>query len=58
MILSPGNTIKEARKSAINHMGIGLNNSLKLLEANYPERHEVRIAEEGRIYQLNLKMTL
>lgn len=41
-----------------NHTGIGLTNSLKLLKANYPKKHEVDITKENYIYQLNLKIEL
>ena len=38
--------------------GIGLTNSLKLLQANYPEKHKVEISEEDQVYQLDLTITL
>jgi sensor histidine kinase YesM len=53
------NTFKEeVREIPIDRMGIGLTNSLKLLKANYPEKHEVDITRENHIYQLNLKISL
>ncbi|KYG72379.1 hypothetical protein AWN68_11475 [Roseivirga echinicomitans] len=53
------NTIKEEiEKTLSSHKGIGLTNSLKLLEANYPGNHHVEISNEDHIYQLDLKMTL
>ncbi|MEO9871789.1 sensor histidine kinase [Ekhidna sp.] len=52
------NTIKEVQKTQLDHKGIGLTNSLKLLEANYPGKHEIDIISEDHVYQLNLKMTL
>lgn len=53
------NTMKEqVEEIAISHKGIGLTNSLKLLEVNYPGKHQVEINTEDRIYQLDLKMAL
>lgn len=53
------NTFKEeVVETKTDYMGIGLTNSLKLLKANYPEKHEVDITRENNIYQLNLKITL
>jgi len=53
------NTVKEEVKELSDHSGgIGLTNSLKLLEANYPGKHKVEITREDRLYHLELKMTL
>jgi sensor histidine kinase YesM len=53
------NTFKEeAKEFARNHMGIGLTNSLKLLETNYPGKHKVHITNENQVYQLDLKISL
>lgn len=53
------NTIKEDLEvSNSERSGIGLTNSLKLLEANYPGKHEVEIINENNIYQLDVKITL
>ncbi|WP_308992711.1 sensor histidine kinase [Mariniflexile litorale] len=53
------NTFKEDHEGiSKNRMGIGLTNSLKLLKANYPNKHEVDITKENHIYQLNLKIKL
>ena len=53
------NTIKEeVGKNPMDRKGIGLTNSLKLLEANYPGKHTVGITKEDRVYQLDLKITL
>ncbi len=53
------NTFKEdLEQIPIDHMGIGLTNSLKLLEANYPEKHDIDIIKENQVYQINLKITL
>lgn len=53
------NTVREEiAETSIKHKGIGLTNSLKLLEANYPNKHQIDITHESRLYQLNLKMTL
>jgi len=53
------NTVKqEIDPPPSSHKGIGLTNSLKLLEANYPGKHHVEISNEDHIYQLDLKMTL
>lgn len=53
------NTFKEEHEGiSRNHMGIGLTNSLKLLKANYPNKHEVEITRENHIYQLDLKIRL
>ena len=59
LIFRTENTFKEDLEGiSKNHMGIGLTNSLKLLKANYPEKHEVDITKENHIYQLNLKIKL
>ena len=47
--------VEEAQR---NRKGIGLTNSLKLLEANYPGKHKIDIMREDHVYKLNLKMTL
>lgn len=53
------NTFKqEIEEASIDYMGIGLTNSLKLLEANYSGRHEVDITKKNKVYQLHLKLTL
>ncbi len=53
------NTVKkEVEEISTDHMGIGLTNSLKLLKANYPGKHEVVITNENNIYQLDLKLVL
>lgn len=53
------NTIREdVGETPMERKGIGLTNSLKLLEANYPEKHKVEITRENQVYQLDLKMTL
>ena len=53
------NTLKEeVEEISMNRKGIGLTNSLKLLEANYPGKHEVNITREDHVYQLDLKITL
>ena len=53
------NTFKEEVKEIlVGRKGIGLTNSLKLLEANYPGRHEVDISREDHVYQMDLKITL
>ncbi|MCG8319823.1 MAG: histidine kinase [Cytophagales bacterium] len=53
------NTIRdEVGEIPIDRKGIGLTNSLKLLEANYPGKHEVEITKEDHVYQLDLKITL
>ncbi|SMD32062.1 Histidine kinase [Reichenbachiella faecimaris] len=53
------NTVKEeVEETRINRKGIGLTNSLKLLEVNYPEKHKINITREGRVYLLDLKITL
>lgn len=41
-----------------NHMGIGLTNSLKLLEANYPGKHQIAVTAENNVHQLDLKIML
>lgn len=53
------NTVKqEVEEIPTNQKGIGLTNSLKILEANYPGRHKVEISREDHVYQLDLKITL
>ena len=53
------NTVKEEiSEIPIDRKGIGLTNSLKLLEANYPGKHEVEISRQDHVYHLELKMTL
>ncbi|UII31446.1 histidine kinase [Fulvivirga ulvae] len=53
------NTIKEdIEETQMHRTGIGLTNSLKLLEANYPGKHKIDIKKENHMYQLNLKMAL
>ena len=53
------NTTREViEEIPIDRKGIGLTNSLKLLKANYPGKHEVEITRENHIYYLDLKMTL
>lgn len=53
------NTVREEiEETSMEHKGIGLTNSLKLLEANYPEKHKVEITKENNVYKLDLKMTL
>jgi sensor histidine kinase YesM len=53
------NTTREViEEIPIDRKGIGLTNSLKLLKANYPGKHEVEITREDHVYQLDLKMTL
>ncbi len=53
------NTMKEEiEESLMNRKGIGLTNSLKLLEANYPGKHKIDITREDRVYLLELKITL
>jgi signal transduction histidine kinase len=53
------NTIKEKmEESRMNRKGIGLTNSLKLLEANYHGKHKIDISREDNMYLLNLKITL
>ena len=53
------NTFKEnLEQIPIDRMGIGLTNSLKLLEANYPEKYDIAINKENHVYQMNLKITL
>lgn len=53
------NTFKEeAGEITMHRRGIGLMGSLKLLEANYPGKHEVDITKENNVYQLDLKITL
>ncbi|MBC3846298.1 sensor histidine kinase [Winogradskyella echinorum] len=59
LVFSTENTYKETvEETAKKQMGIGLTNSLKLLKANYPLKHDVEITKEHQIYQLNLKITL
>ena len=53
------NTRKEVMEaSPADRRGIGLTNSLKLLEANYPDQHKVDIIEETDLYVLDLKLQL
>ena len=53
------NTVRDSAEEApIDRKGIGLTNSLKLLEANYPGKHQVDITKTGQIYQLALTMAL
>lgn len=53
------NTIKkEVGKILFDRKGIGLTNSLKLLEANYPDRHSVEINKEEETYQLKITLKL
>ncbi len=53
------NTIREEGvEIPMNRKGIGLTNSLKILEANYLGKHKVGITRENHIYQLDLKITL
>ncbi len=53
------NTVREEiEETSMEHKGIVLTNSLKLLEANYPEKHKVDITKENHVYRLDLKMTL
>lgn len=53
------NTIREdVEETQTDRKGIGLTNSLKLLDANYPGKHEVEITRENHVYQLDLKITL
>lgn len=53
------NTVREKADIAPSyHQGIGLNNSLQLLEANYPDRHDMVIKTEEGVYQLDLKLRL
>ncbi|MEM6526273.1 MAG: sensor histidine kinase [Bacteroidota bacterium] len=53
------NTMKrELEEVVTHHKGIGLTNSLKLLEANYAGKHQVEISKNDRVYQLDLKMKL
>lgn len=53
------NTVREeVETSKSERSGIGLTNSLKLLEANYPGKHEVEIINENNMYQLEVKITL
>lgn len=53
------NTVREEiEKTSMEHKGIGLTNSLKLLEANYSEKYKVDISRENHVYKLDLKVTL
>ena len=53
------NTIKEEiEEIPTDRKGIGLTNSLKLLEANYSGKHNVEITRKDHVYQLDLKITL
>lgn len=53
------NTVKqEVEKIPTDQKGIGLTNSLKILEANYQGRHKVEMSRENHVYQLDLKITL
>lgn len=53
------NTIKEeVEEISIDRKGIGLTNSLKLLEANYPGKHEVVVTREDQLYLLDLRIKL
>ncbi|MEM9672292.1 MAG: sensor histidine kinase [Bacteroidota bacterium] len=51
-------TEKKIEELPVDRKGIGLTNSLKLLQANYPEKHKVEIREEDQVYQLDLTITL
>lgn len=53
------NTVREEiEETPMEYKGIGLTNSLKLLEANYPGKHNVEITKGNDVYRLDLKMTL
>jgi len=53
------NTVeKQIEEMPTDQSGIGLTNSLKILEANYPGKHKVEINREGHVYQLDLKIAL
>lgn len=53
------NTVKhEVEEIPTDQKGIGLTNSLKILEANYPGKHKVEMSRENHVYQLDLKITL
>ncbi len=53
------NTIrKEVSKVVGDRRGIGLTNALKLLEANYPDRHEVEIEKTEQEYKLEITVKL
>lgn len=53
------NTIKkEIEEIPTDQKGIGLKNSLKILEANYPGKHKVEITREDHVYRLDLKIRL
>ena len=53
------NTVKkEVEKILFDRKGIGLTNSLKLLEANYPEKHMVEINKDDETYQLKVTLKL
>jgi LytS/YehU family sensor histidine kinase len=49
---------KDLKETSLGRKGIGLANSLKLLEANYPNKHEVEINQTDQVYQLDLKLSL
>lgn len=59
LIFRTENTMKkEVEKVLFDRKGIGLTNSLKLLEANYPEKHTIKIKGEENRYQVKVTLNL
>ncbi len=52
------NSFRKEIQKVRDRKGIGLSNSLKLLEANYPEKHTVDIKETDGVYTLELRLKL
>ncbi|MCP4458833.1 MAG: sensor histidine kinase [Cytophagales bacterium] len=51
-------TKKEVEKILFESKGIGLTNSVKLLEAHYPKKHKLHINKDNGVYELDLKIQL
>lgn len=49
---------KEVEKILFDREGIGQANSIKLLEANYPGKHMLKVNQEKNIYQLKITLNL
>ena len=54
LLFSTENTCSRKLSGIESKQGIGQKNSIKLLQANYPDKHELTIHEDSNIYHLNL----
>jgi two-component system, LytTR family, sensor kinase len=58
LIFEVSNCKYEVKKVVTRHHGIGLTNTKKQLELNYPNRHTLTIVEETDSYNILLKINL